>query len=387
MTPASDPATASPPAPPPAPPPDQAASLARDLADLTERNDNAQRLANMGDYDWHIATDVNRWSDQLFRIYGYEPGSFEPSYEAFLSRIHPDDREKVRAIHQRAYATGEPYHMLERIVRPDGEIRYLESNGQVIQDEGGTPVRMRGTCVDVTERVRAEQRSEEAAAALREVQVRRRQALQINDTVVQGLAAAAYALQIDDPEHAMQLVDRTLTAARGLIDDWLHPVGGDELRPGDLVRDTASSDPLPGPPAAGGGQGTGAEPDDPPPLRALLVDDDDDIRNAIVRMLARTRRFEIVGEAVDGAEALELAIATRPDVVFLDLAMPVMDGYQALPLLLERVPNVRVVVLSGFGEGSVAQRVIDLGAHKYIEKGTRVDYRALADELAGTATT
>jgi hypothetical protein len=51
-----------------------------DLRDLTARVDNAQHLAQMGDYDWHISSDTNRWSDELFRIYGFEPGSFNPSY-------------------------------------------------------------------------------------------------------------------------------------------------------------------------------------------------------------------------------------------------------------------------------------------------------------------
>ena len=84
------------------------------------RVDSAQQLANMGDYDWHISTDTNRWSDQLYRIYGHEPGSFNASYERFLSLIHPDDRERISGVHQQAYATGEPYQMIERIVRPDG---------------------------------------------------------------------------------------------------------------------------------------------------------------------------------------------------------------------------------------------------------------------------
>src|SRR5690349_10197298 len=130
------------------------------LNDLRLRVDNAQQLANMGDYDWHIPTDTNRWSDQLYRIYGYEPQSFNATYERFLSNIHPEDRERIQGIHQQAYATGEPYQMIERIVRPDGEVRYLSSNGEVIMDGSGTPVRMRGTCVDVTERVLAEQERE-----------------------------------------------------------------------------------------------------------------------------------------------------------------------------------------------------------------------------------
>ena len=126
------------------------------LRDLQARVDNAQQLAHMGDYDWEIATDTNTWSDQLFRIYGHEPGAFKPNYEQFLSMIHPDDQERIKAIHQQAYATGEPYEMIERIVRPDGEVRYLSSNGQVVTDENGTPIRMRGTCIDITERVLAE---------------------------------------------------------------------------------------------------------------------------------------------------------------------------------------------------------------------------------------
>ena len=133
------------------------------LNDLRLRVDSAQQLANMGDYDWHMPTDTNRWSDQLYRIYGYEPQSFNASYQRFISLIHPEDRDRISQLHQRAYTTGEPYSMLERIVRPDGEVRYLSSNGQVVMDESGTPVRMRGTCIDVTDRVLAEREREHIA--------------------------------------------------------------------------------------------------------------------------------------------------------------------------------------------------------------------------------
>ena len=134
------------------------------LADLASRVDSAQQLAEMGDYDWHIPSDTSTWSDQLFRIYGYEPGSFHPSYEKFLSLIHPEDRDRISAMHQEAYATGEPYQMIERIVRPDGEVRFLSSNGEVILDAESTPVRMRGTCVDITERVLGDREREGIAA-------------------------------------------------------------------------------------------------------------------------------------------------------------------------------------------------------------------------------
>jgi PAS domain S-box-containing protein len=206
------------------------------LNDLRLRVDNAQQLANMGDYDWHIPTDTNRWSDQLYRIYGYEPQSFNASYERFLSFLHPDDRESIQAIHQEALATGEPYQMTERIIRPDGELRYLASNGQVLFDESGAPVRMRGTCIDVTERVLAEREREEHAARVHEEQMRRKAALEINDNVVQGLTASLYALEIEDLEVLKAQLQKTLDAARHVITDLSSSVGGD-LEPGDLVRE------------------------------------------------------------------------------------------------------------------------------------------------------
>ena len=210
------------------------------LRDLQARVDNAQQLAHMGDYDWEIATDSNTWSDQLFRIYGYEPGEISPNYERFLSMIHPDDQERIKAIHQQAYATGEPYEMIERIVRPDGEVRYLSSNGQVVTDDDGTPLRMRGTCIDITERVLAEEEREAHAARVHEEQTRRQAALEINDSVVQGLTAALYALELEDTDSVRDYVRRTLDSARAIITDLVGPIEG-PVAPGDLVRSSPST--------------------------------------------------------------------------------------------------------------------------------------------------
>jgi PAS domain S-box-containing protein len=210
------------------------------LRDLQARVDNAQQLANMGDYDWEIATNRNRWSDQLFRIYGHEPQAFSPSYESFLSMIHPDDQERVKGLHQQAYASGEPYEMMERIVRPDGEVRYLSSNGQVITDANGNPLRFRGTCVDVTDRVLADEERERNAARVHEELTRRQAALEINDSVVQGLTAALYALELEDTDAVRDYVRRTLDSARAIITDLVGPIEG-PVAPGDLVRSVPST--------------------------------------------------------------------------------------------------------------------------------------------------
>jgi PAS domain S-box-containing protein len=193
-------------------------SAEEELELLQQRMDNAQRLANMGDYDWHIPTDTNRWSDQLYRIYGYEPQSFNASYDRFLSMIHPDDREKIQGIHQHSYATGEPYEMIERIVRPDGEVRYLRSNGQVVMGAEGAPERMRGTCVDITEQYLAEREREATAVRLSEAALRRKQTVEINDNIVQGVTAAMYALELGDADSCRSYLEATLAAARTMME-------------------------------------------------------------------------------------------------------------------------------------------------------------------------
>ncbi len=175
------------------------------FADLTLRVNNAQQLADMGDYDWHIPSDTNRWSDQLFRIYGHEPQSFNATYERFLSLLHPDDRDRIMAVHQAAYGSGEPYQMIERIIRPDGEVRYLSSNGQVIMDAEGAPVRMRGTCIDITDTVLAEQEREHSAERFRALVESSPDAILVLDrgTIVQANGRADELLGGDPVGHRM----------------------------------------------------------------------------------------------------------------------------------------------------------------------------------------
>ena len=104
-------------------------------------------------------------------------------------------------------------------------------------------------------------------------------------------------------------------------------------------------------------------------MRTLLVDDVEDFRVLLRILMEQDGRFDVVGEAGDGSEALELATELAPDVVVLDLAMPVMDGLTALPALREAVPDVRVVVLSGFPTDEMGPAAEQAGAVGYLEKG------------------
>ncbi len=121
-------------------------------------------------------------------------------------------------------------------------------------------------------------------------------------------------------------------------------------------------------------------------VKVLIVDDSRDLRDLLGIKVEMWGGYQVVGLAADGEEAVELAQASQPDLVLLDLAMPKMDGLQALPLILEAVPGVRVVVLSGFDKGAMAQRAIQAGAHRYVEKGlsTRELSTVVAEVLAAS---
>lgn len=107
-----------------------------------------------------------------------------------------------------------------------------------------------------------------------------------------------------------------------------------------------------------------------PTIRVLLTDDTPDIRKLLRVNLELDGRFEIVGEAADGAEAVALTRLLRPDAVVLDLAMPVMDGLQAAPLIRQCSPESRILVLSGFDHARMEARAREQGADGYLEKGT-----------------
>lgn len=107
-----------------------------------------------------------------------------------------------------------------------------------------------------------------------------------------------------------------------------------------------------------------------PTIRVLLADDTPDIRKLLRVNLELDGRFEIVGEAADGAEAVALTRSLRPDAVVLDLAMPVMDGLEAAPLIRQCSPESRILVLSGFDHARMEARAREQGADGYLEKGT-----------------
>jgi DNA-binding NarL/FixJ family response regulator len=102
--------------------------------------------------------------------------------------------------------------------------------------------------------------------------------------------------------------------------------------------------------------------------RVLIVDDMPDIRLLLRLSFEQDGRFEVVGEADDGLEAIESVAVIHPDVVVLDLAMPRMDGLQVIPLIKQRSPQTEVIIYSGFAASQLAATARTLGAAAYVEK-------------------
>ncbi|MGH2653453.1 MAG: EAL domain-containing protein [Actinomycetota bacterium] len=129
----------------------------------------AQRLAHVGSWEYDLRREHTVWSDELFRLYGAEPGSFEPGLESWLSRVHPDDRERMRRTDAEALARGGRFSYDFRVVLPDGEVRLHALQGELVTDEDGNALRVIGTELDVTEQVHAQEALRESEERYRTI--------------------------------------------------------------------------------------------------------------------------------------------------------------------------------------------------------------------------
>ncbi|HVA00254.1 MAG TPA: PAS domain S-box protein [Terriglobia bacterium] len=127
--------------------------IARSEASLSQ----AQRVAHMGSWEWDIAGNKTWWSDETYRIFALTPQALTATYEGFLNFVHPNDRQAVERSLEDALRTGKPYSPPDFcIVRPDGSTRFAHTEGEIIRNSAGKPIRVIGTVQDITERKRAE---------------------------------------------------------------------------------------------------------------------------------------------------------------------------------------------------------------------------------------
>ncbi len=163
-----------------------------------QRLGEAQRIAHIG--SWQLDFDSGRlwWSQEIYRIFEIEPDAFGASYEAFLERVHPQDREALDRAYQQSVKNREPYRFDHRIRLPDGRIKHVREQGATVYDENGRPLRSVGTMQDITEQHAAE-------AAIRHSQAEMRA---IFESISDALIFA-------DPERRIVRINRGATAMFG----------------------------------------------------------------------------------------------------------------------------------------------------------------------------
>jgi PAS domain S-box-containing protein len=133
---------------------------------LAEKLELAARAANLGIWDWNVATNKLVWDAHMHELYGVQQDQFDGAYETWLATVHPDDRARCGTAVQRALRNQQSYDIEFRIRLPNGATRHLKGDGMVIFDALGKPLRMTGTNYDITERKRDEEELRELTERL-----------------------------------------------------------------------------------------------------------------------------------------------------------------------------------------------------------------------------
>lgn len=115
-----------------------------------------ESIGGIGYWEVDLITGQNKWSDQFMKILGLDPLTTLPTTELGLSMIHPDDLERANSHYQKSFESGAPYKVEKRIIRPNGEVRHVISEGLVDLDQQGKPVRLFGIFKDITEEKKRE---------------------------------------------------------------------------------------------------------------------------------------------------------------------------------------------------------------------------------------
>lgn len=184
---------------------ERTAELQRSEARLAE----AQAVAHIGSWEWNAHTGQLSWSEELFRIYGAPPGSFQPSDETFVAMVHPEDRARVEQIAKQAIRDGRPFEFEFRLLRSDGVARMAVSRGSAVRDAEGHTLRLVGTLQDITDQ--------------KQFDTRLRQAQKLEAL---GLLAGGIAHDFNN----------LITTMGGYTEVILKGIGEDDLRRADLLE-------------------------------------------------------------------------------------------------------------------------------------------------------
>lgn len=136
------------------------------LRESEARLSEAQRIAKLGNWTWNIENDEEWWSAEIYRIFGLKPHQFEVTYEAFLDRVHPDDRQGVKDAVTQAREKGVAYSIDFRIVLADGTVKTVHEQVELTHDKASQAISMIGTLQDITQNKESEARAQSLITAI-----------------------------------------------------------------------------------------------------------------------------------------------------------------------------------------------------------------------------
>ncbi|MEE8358922.1 MAG: PAS domain S-box protein [Candidatus Hydrothermarchaeales archaeon] len=122
------------------------------IRESEERYSKAAKIGHFGHWDWNFVEDRVIWSGEAYSIFGVDPDQFSPSYKDFVDLVYPDDKDHFESKIKASVSDNFPLDVEYRIIRPDGEMKYVHSVGNVRYDKKGKPTRLVGTIQDITER-------------------------------------------------------------------------------------------------------------------------------------------------------------------------------------------------------------------------------------------
>jgi len=136
-----------------------------EASEMAERLRLALDVSGLGTWRWDIATDQVVWDERLEALYGFAPGTFPGTFEAYRERIHPDDRDEMLAVVDAAIRDRGPYRVEHRVRWPDGTVRWVQGSGRVTVDDRGEVIGVFGCSLDVTDLIEARLALADAVAA------------------------------------------------------------------------------------------------------------------------------------------------------------------------------------------------------------------------------
>ena len=227
-----------------------------ELRESEARLREAQHLAHVGSSSWDVDSDTTTWSEEMYRITGWDPNRPAPTYDERAALYSPESWARLKEAMQRTLATGEPFELDVDILRPDGAVRRVHASGAAVRDERGRVVRIDGTLQDITDQKLAEEAIRQTNRKLHQLSrdllrsqdyERRRIARELHDSTAQLLAALSINLgrlrdSALEPDRRAQVLSETIDLAAACsaeirtVTYLLHPPLLDEVGLADALR-------------------------------------------------------------------------------------------------------------------------------------------------------